>query len=325
MRLLVTGGTGLVGSNVLKIAREAYPQHQVIASVFERQLEQPWKGAAVASLNLEDESSIEAVFKEYKPQAVIHCAAPRDEDRLESDHRWGWRVMVKSTQKLAEACRKEGAKLVFVSSDWVFGNGGITPYAEDEPPCPVNYFGFLKAMGEALVASICPNYAIVRIAGVFGINWASPFYEQTSEGIGFGWLVNYYYYRLNRGEPLAVWTKHYNILGNPTFVGDIAARLLHIATEHQQGLLHVCGRESVSRLELARAVAKTFEFSPALIRGATEEEMDVQRLAGKLSAPQDSRLAYGRSETALGKPFLSLEQGLAEYRRQQLDLLKTRN
>ncbi|MEW5961155.1 MAG: NAD(P)-dependent oxidoreductase [Chloroflexota bacterium] len=314
MKIFLTGGTGLVGSNVLKVAREKYSA-EIIASIYNRRPKVAWDCDTI-QMDLEDVASIRAAVERCRPDVVIHCAAPRDEDRLEIDHDWGWLVMVAATRALAEVCREVGARLIFVSSDWVFGNGGQPPYAEDSPPCPVNYFGFLKVLGETLVSTLCPNYAIARTAGVYGLNWSDPDHEQKEEGIGFGWLPNYFVYRLSRGEPVAVWTDHVNILATPSLAGDVAEALLTLAYNDQGGIFHCCGREPVSRLELAQAVAEVFGFEPRLVRAALPHEMKVSGLVGKLTAPHDSRLKVTATETRLGRHHLGVREGLAEYRRQ---------
>ena len=166
MKLLITGGTGLVGSNVIKVALDSYGA-DIVATLFKTRPEAVW-GVPTVEMDLKDPDSIRHAVRSTQPDAVIHCAAVRDEDRLEVDHEWGWRVMATSTDVMARVCREVGCKLVFVSSDWVFGRGGQPPYSEDDAPCPANYFGFLKAIGETIVSSICEDYANVRIAGVHG-------------------------------------------------------------------------------------------------------------------------------------------------------------
>jgi dTDP-4-dehydrorhamnose reductase len=320
MKILVTGSTGLVGSNVVKTAL-ARGGVEVVASAFARQPAGGWPCATVP-MDLEESGSIRRAVRTQRPDAVIHCAAPRDEDRLEVDHEWGWRVMVDSTRTLAEACREAGARLIFVSSDWVFGRGGQPPYAEDSPPCPANYFGFLKAVGETLVASLCPDSAVVRIAGVYGPNWSDPTYQPAEVGVGFGWLANYFVYRLSRGQEVAAWTDHVNVWANPSLASDIADALLALAHQGQGGVFHCCGRDSVSRLELALAVADAFGYDRGLVRAATPEEMDAGRLQGKLTAPRDCRLRVADSEARLNRTNLGLARGLEEFRRQLAEIEK---
>ena len=175
-------------------------------------------------------------------------------------------------------------------------------------------------VGETLVSSHCKDYAIVRIAGVYGPNWSYPSHMQTEAGLGFGWLANYYVHRLSQGKPVAVWTDYVNVLASPSLASDIAGVLLSLAYGDQQGIFHGCGRDGVSRLELARAVAETFGYDSKLVRAATAEEMDAGRLRGKLSAPRDSRLRVAESEARLNRTNMGLCEGLEEYRRQLQDL-----
>jgi dTDP-4-dehydrorhamnose reductase len=230
--------------------------------------------------------------------------------------------MATGTDVLARVCREVGAKLVFVSSDWVFGEGGDPPYDEDAPPCPVNYFGFLKTVGETIVASVCEDYANVRIAGVYGPNWSFPQDEVTEELHGMGWLANYFVYQLGRGLPLVLWSKHLNVYANPSLASDIADVLLTVASQDYVGLFHGCGRDSVSRLELGLAAADAFGFDTGLVRAATEEEMDPSVLEGELTPPLDSRLRVAQTEARLGRVNVGLREGLREYRRQRQEIGK---
>lgn len=316
MKLFITGGTGLVGSNLIKVAREKFDV-DLSASLYRLSPVQPWD-FQIVQMALDDPASIVQAIEYVKPDCVIHCAAVRDEDRLERDHAWGWSQMVTSTEVLARACQRMGAKLVFISSCWTFGNGGDPPYAENSPSCPVNYFGLLKTVGETLVRSLCDNFAIARLPGVQGINWSSPNHnlDQSQEGIGFGSLANYFWYRLSRGLPVVVWSKRYNQLDNPIVATDLAELLLTIATGDYRGIFHTCGRDSVSRLELAYLVAEVFGFDSSLIRQATPEEMDLSLLEGILPAPHDTRLQFAASEAKLGRTYPRLPDGLVAFRHQ---------
>ena len=324
MRVLITGGTGQVGSNIIKVARDKY-QAEVIATLFSGQPEVPWNVKTVL-MNLEDGDSIRQVIREHRPDAVIHCAFPRDLDRLELDHEWSWRIMVTGTQIMAKACNEIGARLVFISSDWVFGEGGRPPYKEDSPPCPPNYYGVMKVVGETLVASLCEDYAVARIAGVYGPNWSFPSYEQTEEDFGFGRLADYLVHRLSRCQPVVIWTKHVNVRANPTLASDIGDAVLTICSQNQKGIFHCCGRDSVTRLELAEAVGEVFDFDKALIQAASEQEMaDLGRFEGRRKPPEDTRLEVAYTEARLGRVNAGVYDGLEQFRRQLTELGKLRS
>ena len=313
LKIFLTGGTGIVGSNVLKVARDKYDA-EMVAALFERRPAVDW-GCETVPMDLEDFSSIRKAVEAHKPDAVIHCAQPRNEARMEVDRDWNWALMITVTRVLAETCRDIGAKLIFVSSDWIFGNGGNPPFREDSAPCPANYFGLLKVVGETVVSSTCPNYAVARTSGVYGPIWSYPDYEPAEEGSGFGWLANYYVSRLRRGEPVAVWTDHINVRANPSLASDVADAFLTIAHQDQRGTFHCCGRAGASRLELAKAVADAFGYDQDLVRAASPEEMDLSKVEGP-PAPRDSRVDVLSTEARLGRTNVGFREGLAQYRQQ---------
>jgi dTDP-4-dehydrorhamnose reductase len=121
---------------------------------------------------------------------------------------------------------------------------------------------------------------------------------------------------------VVAWTDHINVLANPSLASDVADALLTIAYQDQWGLFHCCGRDGVSRLKLAQAVAEVFNYDKGLVRPASPEEMDIIRLRGKLTAPRDSRLKVADSEARLGRINLGLREGLEEYRRQLEQIAK---
>ena len=181
MKIFVTGGTGQVGSNVIELARNKY-NAVIVASLYRRRPQIPWDCETV-EMNLEDAASIRSAIEPHRPDVVIHSAVPRDLTRMEFDHAWSWNILVTATRAIAETCRDLDAKLVFVSTDWVFGNQGEPPYSEHTPPCPANYYGVMKVVGETLVSTICRNWAVARTASVFGFNLACPDFEYQHQGI----------------------------------------------------------------------------------------------------------------------------------------------
>src|SRR5262245_24798053 len=116
MRLYVTGGTGLVGSNIIKVAQERY-NLEIIAALFGP----PPSGNVKYQLDLLDMSDHEAVkasIRKFKPDVVIHSAALLDQVYLYKNRAKSWSIMVEGTRAFAVACREIGARFVFISSDW---------------------------------------------------------------------------------------------------------------------------------------------------------------------------------------------------------------
>ena len=144
MRLYVTGGTGLVGSNVIRLARQR--GLEIIASQYGPEPE--WQvDYQLDPLDLSDHEGIRRSLRKYKPDAVIHSAAILDQIVMDTKREFCWSLMVDGTRALAEACREVGARLVFVSSDWFF-DGRAELVDETSPPNPVNFYGVMKVASE---------------------------------------------------------------------------------------------------------------------------------------------------------------------------------
>lgn len=315
MKIFVTGGTGMVGSNIIKLAQDKH-KADIVAAFYRRQPPVQW-GCETVEMNLENSDSVRRAIELHRPDVVIHCAVPRDLLRMEFDHPWSWNILVTATRVLAETCRDVGARLIFVSTDYVFGNGGEPPYSEDSPPCPLNYYGFMKAIGETLVSSICPNSAVARAAAVFGVSLAGPV-QEAKQGTGHGGaIVDYCLYRLSRGRPALIWTDYVNTFANPSLVTDVADAILTIAHGEHRGTFHCCGRDGVSRLELAWVLAEVFGYDPRLIRVATPQEIARELdIASERPVPRDSRLSVASTQARLGRTQLGLRKAVVEFRRQ---------
>jgi dTDP-4-dehydrorhamnose reductase len=188
LKIFVTGGTGQIGSNIIAMAQDRHDM-AIVASLYRQRPEAPWNFETVP-MNLEDVAAIRRAIIATKADVVIHSAVPRDLLRMEFDHDWSWSILVTATRAIAETCRELEARLVFVSTDWVFGNHGEPPYAEDHPPCPVNHYGVMKVVGETLVNTICPDSAVARTASVFGPNAARHSHEFGPQGTGVGTIVD---------------------------------------------------------------------------------------------------------------------------------------
>ena len=260
MRLYVTGGTGLVGSNVIRLARQA--GMEIIASQYGPEPE--WTvDYQLDPLNLADHDSVRAAIRKYKPDAVIHAAAIVDQIFMHTKRELSWSIMVDGTRALAEACREVGARLVFVSSDWVF-DGRAELVDETSPPFPVNFYGVMKVASERELGAMDGlNFGVGRLAGVYGLNYAAPSLLRKDNGLGFD-FTNFVIHRLAEGRPAPVWTgPKVNDEAHPTLASDGADMLLRLAQHDQNGIFHCFGSETISRIDLAHKIATAFDADPA--------------------------------------------------------------
>ncbi len=310
MRFYVTGGTGLVGSNVVRLARAR--GIEIIASQYGPEPE--WQvDYELDPLDLADHDSVRASIRRYKPDVVIHCAAILDQLFMFANRELCWSLMVDGTRVIAEACREVGARLVFVSSDWVF-DGRVDLVDETSPPNPVNFYGVMKAASERDLGALDGlNYGVGRLAGIYGLNYAAPSLARKENGLGFDFSV-YVIYRLAAGLPAEVWTgPKVNDVAHPTLASDCADMLLRLAQHDGNGLFHCFGSEAINRIDLAHQIAAAFDADPALIMPTRTDEavLDQMRYIG---IPYRTRMSTERTAKALGRRAFNVKEGLAAFR-----------
>src|SRR5712692_4086936 len=143
MKLYVTGGTGMVGSNLIKVAVERHAA-RVFATVNQ------WKPSPPVPfqyevVNMLDGERLAQTVRDFRPDAIVHCAILKGLRMLPQERQLAWRAYVETTRILAEAAREVGAKMILVSTDWVF-DGTQGPAGETAPPNPINYYGVLKVV-----------------------------------------------------------------------------------------------------------------------------------------------------------------------------------
>ncbi len=158
MRVLVTGSRGQLGSDVM--AELSSRGHEVI-------------GCDLPELDITDGAAVMRLMKEVNPDAVIHCAAWTAVDAAEDEENREkvFAVNAEGTRNVAKAAAETGAKLLYLSTDYVFDGQGTTPWKADETHfAPLNVYGKSKLMGERAVRELAARHFIVRIAWVFGLH-----------------------------------------------------------------------------------------------------------------------------------------------------------
>jgi dTDP-4-dehydrorhamnose reductase len=265
MHLLVTGAAGMLGRDVVAAAGDA--GHEVAA-------------LTRVDLDITDADAVRAAVRGARPDAVINCAAWTDVDGAETDEAAATAVNGAGAGHVAAAAAEAGARLVHVSTDYVFDGEATEPYAEDAPTVPRSAYGRSKLAGEHAVAEAGGSAAIVRASWLFGPHGRN--FVDTMRRLG-----------AERDE-LAVVDDQ---IGCPTYTGHLAPALVTLAERRLTGVLHVAGGGHCSWYDLAVA---TFEETglPTRVKRATTAE-----LGRPAPRPAFSALASTRGDAPVLPPW----------------------
>ncbi len=280
MKVLIAGAAGMLGTDVTAVARGQ--GHEVVA--LDRD-----------ELDITDPRRVERVIRRHRPAAVINCAAWTDVDAAEEHEKEAEIVNGEGAHFLADAAAKLDAKVLYVSTDYVFDGAKKGPYTESDEPDPINAYGRTKLAGERATALVTKRSFIVRTSWLFGPHGGN--FVETMLRLGEG------------GGPVVV---VHDQVGCPTYTGHLANGLVRLIETEAFGVHHMAGRGSCSWYEFALEV---FRQSGVITRVmATTTDM-MERPARR---PENSVLGSGR-EAPIELP--DWQRGLADYlaRRDQPD------
>ncbi|MFN4986250.1 MAG: dTDP-4-dehydrorhamnose reductase, partial [Ignavibacteria bacterium] len=228
-----------------------------------------------------------------QPEVIINLAAMTNVDKCESDKQMCWEVNVTLVESLARLARIVDARMVHVSTDYVF-DGQKGPYAEAAVPNPIGYYGKSKLAGENACIVGSMQAAVVRTNVVYG-----PFVERPD-------FVRWVLDALESRTPIRVVNDQ---CSNPTYVDDISESILRIIQKRRSGIYHVGGADYCSRYEFALRIAEFFRADPSNISPVTTAE-----LKQPARRPLKGGLITLKAETDLGMKMRGIESGLSTIR-----------
>lgn len=295
-RILLTGASGLVGQALVE-RLSAIPEVDLLATGRDARPRYTEGSCGYTPLDVTDAEAVRRLFVDFAPGVVINCAAITKVEAGEADRARCWAVNVDAVEALSHACKAQGARLVQLSTDFVFdGAGG--PYDERARPNPINFYGRSKWASENVVrASGLRRWTVVRTALGYG---AGNDLSRSNFGL---WLTE----RLQRGEITEVATDQ---VRTPTYVPDLADGIARAVRLGKSGLFHVAGREVISVFDFAVKIAKRFDLDPSLLVPTT-----TAKLHPDAPRPLRTGLLILKAETELGYKPRSIEQALDHFGR----------
>ncbi len=228
MRVLVTGGMGMLGTDVCAAADDA-GMHAVAADL--RSETEP--------LDITDPGSVAACLDRVRPDVVVHCAAMTNVDGCEREPDAAYRLNAWGAWCVAEGCARRQTPLCAIGTDFVFDGEKGAPYTEYDAANPLGEYGASKLAGEQHVRELCRRHWIVRTAWLFGAH--GKCFPDTMLRAA------------ERGGPLRVVADQ---VGSPTYTVDLASAIVRLLSRPYYGTYHITNAGQASWYELAREVLR---------------------------------------------------------------------
>ena len=253
MKVLITGVSGQLGNDAAKVLTARGVD---------------FLGVSSKEMDITDRDAVLGMFSEYRPDAVLHCAAYTQVDRAEDEPERCMSVNADGTRYIAEACREIGAKLLYISTDYVFPGTGDKPWETDDPTGPLNVYGMSKLAGEQAVRELVEKHFIVRTSWVIG-----------EHGNNFVKTM------LRLAEKYNELRVVDDQIGSPTFTADLAPLLCDMLETDKYGCYHATNEGFCSWAELAEAV---FRLSG---KNVTVRHVSTEEYGARAARPKNSRLS----------------------------------
>lgn len=236
MKILITGASGQLGT---EIQRQLKNGGSALGPVPDRLKNATVISTDVNELDITDRDATIAFVRRHQPDTIISCAAFTNVDGCETNPEAAFKVNAIGASNLAQAAERINARLIHVSTDYVFRGEGDKPLDESERVDPKSVYGKTKALGEEYVKNFCHRYFIVRTAWLYG--YAGKNFVKTI---------------VNAGKKFGKLEVVSDQLGNPTNAEDLAHHILQLAVSHDYGVYHCTGE----------GVCSWYEFASEIIR-----------------------------------------------------------
>ena len=275
MRVLVTGYAGQLGYEVVRLLESRGV---------------PCRGVDMADFNLTDAAAVLDYVQNYAPDVIVHCAAYTNVDKAETEPEICAAVNGMGTLYMVRAALSVGAKMVYISTDYVFSGTGDQPFDIDDPYGPKNVYGVSKVQGEDAVRSLMTRYFILRTSWVFGKNGKN--FVRTMLRLGA------------EKKELRVVSDQ---VGAPTYAKDLARVICDMIPTEKYGIYHVRNEGYISWADFAKMIMEKSGLSCRIVPVPSSEYASLAR------RPLNSRLSGKKLQIAGFGPMPSVSDALDRY------------
>lgn len=292
MKVLVTGCNGQLGNELRRLFETGTAEIGPIPALYQ---DADVVYADVAQLDITDEDAVNAFFAAHECDVVINGAAMTNVDGCETAEDAAYRVNALGPANLAKACANQGAKLVHVSTDYVFPGNVAGERVETDETAPISAYGRTKLEGEKLALVANPKTFVVRTAWLYGY-------------VG----KNFVKTMLRLAREVGHMTVVDDQVGNPTSANDLAYEILKIAETEDYGIYHCTNNGICSWAEFAREIVSLAGFDPSIVSTCTSEEYSANH-PESAPRPKYSALHNKRLEETVGDEMRPWRRALSSY------------
>jgi dTDP-4-dehydrorhamnose reductase len=287
-RILVVGSNGMLGQSLCKFYSDKNNIRLLGCSVEDKSLV---NGFDYLQCDVTKRNEVKRTILDFYPDYIINASAYTNVDKSETERELAWKINVKGIEYIAEAARVLDARIIHISTDYIF-DGKEGPYTENEKPHPLGYYARTKLASENALKMSGVLYTILRTNVLYGAD--------SNSKTGFvRWLVN----SLKEGKDVRIVTDQIN---NPTFVDDLVQAINKVIEYNKTGIYNIGGKEFLSRFEFSEIIADYFGLDKSLIKPITTDE-----LKQPARRPLKSGLITLKAETELGYKPHSIKETLA--------------
>jgi len=286
-RILITGGTGLLGKALIETNRDAR-----ISSIYLGSYSMADRAnVSYHKADICDTNMLEGIFRQTRPQVVIHTAGIANVDYCEKNYDEAYRANVIGTRNITDLAREFGAKMVFISTNAVF-DGKSAPYSEDSTPSPINLYGKMKVESEGILKKSGLKHLIVRPILMYGWN------NKHERPNTVTWLIK----KLQNGDRVNIVNDVYE---NPLLNVSCAEIIWELINLNKEGIYHIAGRDAVNRHAFAKTIADVFNLDSSLI-----DEVSSDFFHSLAPRPRNTSYNTSKIENELNIRMLGLGEGL---------------
>jgi dTDP-4-dehydrorhamnose reductase len=249
---------------------------------------------------------VRETIQSLKPDVIVNCAGFVDVERAESERETAWRINTSAVEYLIDAARKTDARIVHISSDYIF-DGVRSPYNETAAPNPLNYYGRTKLASENALRSSGIHHCILRLTMLYGTD---PIKKKN--------IIELLPLTVKQAKQFTAYT---DVITAPTYITDAAFAVVRLTEKYKHGIYHLCGPEQVSRYDFARRIARAFNLDESFLVGISAAELEAG--GGRAIRPKHTSFITLKIQTELSLRPTTIDEGIQIVSRERKESNET--